>query len=471
MFDVHPLALELGEHFSAAGYELALVGGSVRDLLLKRDDVDLDFCTNATPDRVQALLSTWVDDLWDVGKDFGTIGGNKNGVQIEVTTYRSDEYDQITRKPLVKYGDNLEADLSRRDFTVNAIALRLPNLELVDPYGGIADLGAKILRTPIAPELSFADDPLRMMRAVRFVSTLGFDVEEQTYLALEQMHSRLEIVSKERIRDEFTKLIMSPNPAPGIEMMSKTGINHYVIPELDDLAMQVDPAHHHKDVWAHSLKVLDNAIALEPKYFDEKNLVVRLAALMHDIGKPATRKFIDRGKVTFRNHDLVGAGITRRRLHTLRFDKKTVQAVAKLVQLHMRFYGYGEQGWTDSAVRRYAHDAGDLLPQLHVLTRSDVTTQNKRKADILAHSYDDIERRITELREKEEFEAIRPDLDGHEIIKLLGLTGQNGNYGKDGKKIGMAYDFLLNYRIENGPQDKESATKLLLDWAKEQQFI
>jgi poly(A) polymerase len=489
MFDVPQIALDLGEIFNDAGFELALVGGPVRDILLKRPLTDLDFTSNATPDEVKVLLNTYLDDLWDVGKEFGTIGGNKytpiideNGdpvlddegnpkretMQVEVTTYRTDEYDPKSRKPVVKYGDTLEADLSRRDFTVNSIALRLPALELVDPFMGISDLTAQILRTPIEPQKSFDDDPLRMMRAVRFVSTLGFKIESNTAQAIFELRDRLEIISKERIRDEFSKLMMSPNPRRGIEEMIGFGLNAYVVPEIEDLMMEIDPAHHHKDVFEHSLKVLENAMTYEEKYLGGPDLVIRFAALLHDIAKPKTRRFLGNGKVTFRYHDVEGAKMVKSIMKRLRFDKKSITSVAKLVELHMRFYGYGEDKWTDQAIRRYAVDAGEELNRLHVLTRSDVTTQNQMKANYLANAYDDIEARIEGVREEEEIGKIRPDLNGLEIIEILNIDQSK----KDERKfIGKAYNYLLNYRLENGGVDKEVAKDLLINWAKEEGIL
>jgi poly(A) polymerase len=477
--DIHPLAMELGRLFVSDGLELALVGGSVRDLFLKREDSDLDFTTNARPDHVYKLLSNWCDDVWDIGKDFGTIGGNKyfegQAVQIEVTTYRTDEYDSESRKPLVKYGDTLEADLSRRDFTVNAIALRVPELELVDPFNGLTDLNAKVLRTPIDPTKSFDDDPLRMLRAVRFVASLGFRIDGETAAAILQMRDRLEIVSKERIRDEFVKLILSDNPVVGLEALVESGMNNYVLPELEDLKMAIDKNHHHKDVYAHTLKVLENAIQYEYRLAEageadeagqkvKPNLILRLAALLHDIGKPQTRRFESDGQVTFRGHDVVGAKITKRRLKELRFDKSVVSSVATLVALHMRFYGYTNQGWADSAVRRFVTDAGDLLEELLILTRSDVTTRNRRKAQILEFACDDLENRIQELREQEELDAIRPDLNGHDIMEILGLKPGP----QDGPKIGKAYSYMLEYRMTHGPVERAEAVEVLKKWASDE---
>ncbi|MDR1862202.1 MAG: CCA tRNA nucleotidyltransferase [Candidatus Ancillula sp.] len=468
MFEVNEVALELGRLFKDAGFELALVGGSVRDVILQRESDDLDFTTNAEPEQTLRVLRPFVDDIWDIGKKFGTIGGNKtaNGetVKIEITTYRTDEYDPESRKPLVKYGKTIESDLSRRDFTVNSIALRLPELELVDPFNGISDIAQQILRTPIEPEKSFDDDPLRMMRAVRFISTLGFSIETETASAILKMANRLEIVSKERIRDEFCKLLMGDDPARGIEEMIGFGLNDFVIPELEELKMEIDPAHHHKDVYDHSLKVLQNAISLEEKYLGGKDLTMRLTALLHDIGKPVTRKFESGNKVSFRLHDVVGAKIAKSRLQTLKFDKQTISSVEKLIELHMRFYGYGDVKWTDSAVRRYVVDAGDELARLHVLTRSDVTTKNANKANRLANAYDDIEERIVKIKEQEQFEKIRPDLDGNEIKTLLNIDQDNP---KERWKIGKAYKYMLSYRIENGPVSKEQAAEILLHWAKE----
>ncbi|MDR1448232.1 MAG: CCA tRNA nucleotidyltransferase [Candidatus Ancillula sp.] len=472
MFEVHPLAIELGRLFKEKGYELALVGGSVRDLFLKRPCSDLDFTTNASPDEIFALCKNWFDDIWDIGKDFGTIGGRKlyanSDIQLEITTYRTDEYDPSSRKPLVKFGKNLEGDLSRRDFTINAMALRLPELELVDPFSGLTDLNKSLLRTPIEPEKSFDDDPLRMLRAVRFHSTLKFTIEVETAAAIMLMKDRLSIISAERIRDEFNKIITGPNPTLGINALVDSGLNEYIIPELEDLKMQTDASHHHKDVFEHSLKVLENSIKYENRFkkADENtspDLILRLAALLHDIGKPKTRRFSNTGAVTFYGHDVVGASIAKKRLKKLHYDKKVVQTVGKLIELHMRFYGYLDSGWTDSAVRRFTNDAGDALNHLLIVTRSDVTTKNKRKSNILSAACDDLERRIHSLKEQEELDKIRPGLNGFEIMQILGLNSTP----QDGPKTGKAYKFLLNYRLEHGVVEKDELAIILKEWAKE----
>lgn len=458
-------ALELGELFAAAGHELALVGGPVRDALLGRDTSDLDFATSATPDQTEAVLKQWGDTTWDIGREFGTIGAQRHGrgsapaVVVEVTTYRSDEYDPATRKPVVAFGTSLDADLSRRDLTVNAMAIRLPNLAFVDPFGGLTDLAARVLRTPIAPERSFDDDPLRMMRVARFAAQLGFTPEPGTYEAIKQMASRLEIVSAERIRDELTKLLLSANPRLGISVLVETGLSTYVLPELDDLRNTVDEHGRHKDVYEHSLTVLDQAIDLETGpdgALPGPDLVLRLAALLHDIGKPKTRRFEPGGGVSFHHHDVVGAKIVTKRLKALRFDSATVKAVARLTELHLRFHGYGEGAWTDSAVRRYVTDAGDLLQHLHRVTRADCTTRNKRKAARLRGAYDDLERRIAELQEQEELASIRPDLDGNQIMEILGVG--------PGREIGEAYKFLLELRLDEGPLGADAAREHLLTW-------
>lgn len=458
-------ALELGELFAAAGHELALVGGPVRDALLGRDTSDLDFATSATPDQTETVLKQWGDTTWDIGREFGTIGAQRHGrgsvpsVVVEVTTYRSDEYDPATRKPVVAFGTSLDADLSRRDLTVNAMAIRLPNLAFVDPFGGLTDLAARVLRTPIAPERSFDDDPLRMMRVARFAAQLGFTPESGTYEAIKQMASRLEIVSAERIRDELTKLLLSANPRLGISVLVESGLSTYVLPELDDLRNTVDEHGRHKDVYEHSLTVLDQAIDLETGpdgALPGPDLVLRLAALLHDIGKPKTRRFEPGGGVSFHHHDVVGAKIVTKRLKALRFDSATVKAVARLTELHLRFHGYGDGAWTDSAVRRYVTDAGDLLQHLHRVTRADCTTRNKRKAARLRGAYDDLERRIAELQEQEELAAIRPDLDGNQIMEILGVG--------PGREVGEAYKFLLELRLDEGPLGVDAAREHLLTW-------
>nr|NLD41754.1 CCA tRNA nucleotidyltransferase [Actinomycetales bacterium] len=443
----HPVDIvQLGRRFEEAGHELALVGGPVRDALMGiANPHDLDFTTSAPPEVTEKLLRAGGEALWDVGREFGTIGTKKGETTIEVTTYRSEEYEIGSRKPVVAYGDSLEGDLTRRDFTVNAIALRLPTLEFVDPTGGLADLEAGILRTPVTAEQSFDDDPLRIMRAARFAAQLGFEVAEDVMTAMSAMAERLEIVSPERIRAELERLVISREPRRGIELMVWTGVAEIVLPELAALQATVDEHGRHKDVYEHTLTVLDQAMALEtgPEgAVPAPDFALRFAALMHDIGKPATRRF-EAGGVSFHHHEMVGAKMTRARMRALRFDNQTIKAVTKLVELHLRFHGYGEQAWTDSAVRRYVTDAGDQLERLHRLTRADCTTRNQRKAMRLAAAYDDLESRIQELAEEESLKAIRPDLDGAQIMELLGL--------RQGPEVGRAYRFLMDLRMEEGP--------------------
>ncbi len=467
--ELAPDAVELGEAFARAGHELALVGGPVRDAFLGRTSNDLDFATSATPDESQAVLAAWGDAHWDIGREFGTIGarrfarGGAPDVVVEVTTYRTDEYDRASRKPVVAFGDSLEGDLSRRDFTVNAMAVRLPALTFVDPFDGLADLARGLLRTPVTAEQSFDDDPLRMMRAARFVAQLGFSLSDDVRTAIERMAERIAIVSAERVRDELVKIMLAPDPRPGLTALVDTGLADVVLPELPALRLEIDEHHRHKDVYQHSLTVLAQAIDLETGTHERPtgpvpgpDLVLRLAALLHDVGKPATRRFEAGGGVSFHHHEVVGAKLAARRLKALRFDKETVQAVARLTELHLRFHGYGESGWTDSAVRRYVTDAGPLLERLHRLTRSDCTTRNRRKAERLSFAYDDLERRIAELREKEELASIRPDLDGEQIMAVLGI--------RPGREVGEAYRFLLELRMEHGPQDRADAERALRRW-------
>lgn len=452
----------LAEAFNIAGHELALVGGPVRDAFLGRSTADFDFATSALPEETEGILRSWGHAWWDMGRDFGTIGAQKNGLVVEVTTYRADAYDASSRKPEVRFGDSLEGDLSRRDFTVNAMAVRLPSREFIDLFGGLEDLAAGVLRTPIAPEESFGDDPLRMMRAARFVSQLGFMIEPGTLAAISAMNERIGIVSAERVRDELTHLLLGASPGEGLSVLVDTGLADHVIPELPALKLEVDEHHRHKDVYQHTLKVIEQAIDLETDDdgpVPRPDLILRLAALMHDIGKPATRAYEPNGVVTFHHHEIVGAKMAARRLKALRFDKSVVKAVARLTELHLRFHGYGEARWSDAAVRRYVTDAGDQLERLHRLTRADCTTQNQKKADRLAFAYDDLEKRIAELREQEELDAIRPDLDGSDIMDLLDL--------KPGPVVGEAYKHMLSVRMEQGPLDREAATKELLTWWKE----
>ncbi len=448
---------ELGEVFARAGHELALVGGPVRDAMLGRRHNDLDFATSARPDDTERLLSRWGDALWDMGREFGTIGCRKGEWVVEVTTYRSDVYDPESRKPVVDFGDTLVGDLSRRDFTVNAMAVRMPGQEFEDPYGGVVDLANRLLRTPGRPEDSFSDDPLRMMRAARFAAQLGFTVDPAAVEAMTDMAQRITIISAERVRDELVKLVCAPFPRLGLALLVETGLAELVLPELPALALERDEHHRHKDVYEHTLTVLEQAIDLESRLPSQgPDFVSRFAALMHDVGKPRTRRFLDDGTVTFHHHDVVGAKLTRKRMQALRFSKDETEAVAQLVELHLRFHGYGSGEWTDSAVRRYVRDAGDQLQRLHVLTRADCTTRNQRKAVRLRRTYDELEERIAKLSEQEELASIRPDLDGNQIMEILGIPA--------GRDVGEAYKFLLEQRLDVGPMSEEAAREALLSW-------
>ncbi len=451
-----PLLDSLGKLFSEAGFELSLVGGPVRDAFLGRVAPDIDLTTNATPDEILKVIKGNVDTHWEIGKEFGTIGCRIGDDQIEITTYRIDKYDPESRKPEVKFGTDLKQDLLRRDFTVNAMALTLPGREFVDPFGGLRDLVDQVIKTPGKPEDSFGDDPLRMLRAARFSSQLGFEIEPQTFEAMQAMKDRLDIISAERIQAELQKLILGANPRKGLEALVDSGLADIVLPELPALKLETDEHHHHKDVYQHTLTVVEQAIDYEKDYGLEPDFVLRFAALLHDIGKPATRKLEPGGAVSFYHHDVVGAKLASKRMKALRFDNDTTKAVSKLVELHLRFFGYSDQSWTDAAIRRYVRDAGDQLVRLHILTRSDVTTRNRRKAEILSHAYDDLEKRIAIVMEQEELNAMRPDLSGEQIMEILGL--------KPGPKVGQAYKYLLELRIENGPMGQEQATKALLEW-------
>lgn len=475
-----PVISELAALFSQRSEELYLVGGSVRDALLGKLGNDLDFTTSARPEVTSALLAKWADNVWEIGKEYGTISANKlvDGHEwlIEITTFRADSYRADSRKPQVSYGECVEDDLVRRDFTVNAMALDVTNptvdtWRFVDPYGGLDDLADQVLRTPSRPQLSFSDDPLRMMRAARFASQLGFVLAEETAAALPRMAERISIISIERIRDELSKLLLTDNPRLGLNILVDSGIADIVLPELPQMKQAADEHQRHKDVYQHSLTVLEQAIALEKArdYVDGKpnpnhrpDLVVRLAALLHDIGKPATRKF-EGGKVTFHHHDLVGAKMARKRLMALRYSKEITKAVCQLIEQHLRFHGYAEgssggasSGWSDSAVRRYVRDAGDQLERLHILTRSDCTTRNQRKADRLRRAYDELEYRIDELTRQEELDAIRPELDGNQIMAILDL--------KPGPEVGQAYRYLLERRMQSGPMGEQQAKEALLEW-------
>lgn len=461
LIDRAPLASSLADAYKGAGYHLALVGGSVRDAILGRLGNDLDFTTDAMPAVSKKILSKWAENVWDTGIAFGTVVGKRGDTTVEVTTYRSESYEMDSRNPNVEYGDSLEGDLSRRDFTINAMALELTQGEpvFVDPHGGLKDLGDRLLRTPSSAEQSFSDDPLRMMRAARFASQLNFTVADDVLQAMRDMAGRISIISAERVRDEFAKLLMSENPRTGITMLVEVGLADIILPEIPRLKLEIDEHHHHKDVYEHSLTVLEQAIALEDR-LNGPNLVIRLASLLHDIGKPKTRSLIAGGGVSFHHHEVVGARMARERLKKLRFDGDTIEEVEKLIALHLRFHGYGQGEWTDSAVRRYVRDAGDLLVHLHVLTRADCTTRNKRKADSLAAVYKGLEERIDELMQKEELSKIRPDLDGAQVMKLLNV--------KPSATVGKALDFLLELRLENGPLGEARATEELMKWWADQ---
>ena len=452
-----PLASSLAAAYKAAGFRLALVGGPVRDAILGRLGNDLDFTTDARPHESKKILNAWADNTWDTGILFGTVAAKRGDVTVEVTTYRSDKYEEDSRKPEVEFGDTIEGDLSRRDFTVNAMALELTGAqpEFIDPYGGLDDLVKKVLRTPVTAQQSFSDDPLRMMRAARFASQLNFDIAPDVSEALAAMAGRISIISAERIREEFIKLLLSPNPRIGITILVESGLADLILPEIPKLKLEIDEHHHHKDVYEHSLTVLEQAIAQEER-LGGPNLVIRLAALLHDIGKPKTRNLIPGGGVSFHHHEVVGARLSKTRLQALRFDNETIEAVSTLVALHLRFHGYGDGEWTDSAVRRYVRDAGELLTHLHVLTRADCTTRNAKKAERLARTYDSLEERIAKLAAEEELSKIRPDLDGQEVMQLLDI--------KPSADVGKALDFLLELRLEHGPLGKERATDELMNW-------
>ncbi len=449
---------ELGEPFAAAGRDLYLVGGAVRDALLGRltSLSDYDFATDARPEQVQQILRRWADNFWDTGIEFGTVGVGKGNERLEITTYRADRYDRVSRNPEVRFGDSLDDDLRRRDFTVNAMAVRITAAgatEFVDPLGGLAALRAGLLDTPATPSESFGDDPLRMLRAARFVSQLGFAVAPRVRSAIEEMAPQLARISAERVAAELDKLLLGNDPVAGIELMVQTGMGEVVLPEVGGMQMAIDEHHQHKDVYQHSLTVLRQAIALEE---GDRDLVLRWAALLHDIGKPATRKHEPDGGVSFHHHEVVGAKMARKRLRALKYSKQMVDDVSQLVYLHLRFHGYGEGRWTDSAVRRYVTDAGPLLARLHKLVRADCTTRNKRRAARLQANYDNLETRIAELAAQEDLQRIRPDLDGNEIMELLGIP--------PGPQVGKAWDYLKELRLDRGPLTREEATAELITW-------
>ena len=448
----YPLADDLGHRFERAGHELYLVGGTVRDAFLGRDQVDLDFATSAHPGLTEKLLRGWVDDLWLTGARFGTISASKDEWKLEITTYRSDDYSAGSRHPEVTYGTDITADLSRRDFTVNAMAVRVPQHRFVDPYGGLRDLNSNLLRTPIDPETSFSDDPLRMVRLARFAAVLDAQVDEAARKAATAMAEQLDTISRERIREELNRLVCARTPARGLDLLCDIGLAQRFLPELPALRMERDPLHHHKDVYAHTLAVVERC--------DRNDLTLRLAALLHDIGKPATRMFHTDGKVTFHGHDHVGARMARKRLEELRYPKAVINDVCDLIYLHLRFHGYGEDTWTDAAVRRYVRDAGsdDQLRRLNALTRADVTTRNKAKAKQLADAMDELERRIDVLQSEEEIARIRPTLDGREIMAYLGL--------EPGPLVGKARQMLLDARLDRGAMSTVEAHAMLDEWAE-----
>lgn len=457
-----PPVATLASAFADAGYEFALVGGPVRDALLGRELKDLDFTTSARPDEIEAILQPIAEAIWDVGRTFGTIAARVAGETVEITTYRADAYDQTSRKPAVAFGDSLAEDLVRRDFTINALALRLPELKLEDVGTGVDDLLAGRIRTPHSPEISFGDDPLRMLRAARFSAQLGFEVDPETQRAMHDMADRLDIVSAERVRDELNKLLATDDPRPGIRLLVDSGLAERFLPELSALRDTQDEHGRHKDVYEHSLTVLAQAIELEHERnpdAPEADLVLRLASLLHDIGKPATRRF-GKGGVSFHHHDVVGAKLAKARLRELKYDNDTIKGVARLIELHLRFFGYSDQQWSDSAVRRYVRDAEAQLTRLHILTRADVTTQNARKAERLAHAYDDIEARIEQLGAEEELNSMRPELDGEQIMDILQLA--------PGREVGLAYKFLLELRLDEGHLGEGEVTSRLISWAREQ---
>ncbi|MGW4941025.1 CCA tRNA nucleotidyltransferase [Actinoplanes sp. NPDC004185] len=455
---VSPVADELGRRFGAAGHELHLVGGSVRDALLGRLGDDLDFCTDARPEQTLALVKGWADAIWETGREFGTIGIQKDGLRLEITTYRAEAYDGVTRNPVVEYGDNLLDDLRRRDFTINAMAVSLPGHVFTDPYGGLEDLAAGLIRTPASPASSFTDDPLRMLRAARFAAKLRFAVDKPVVEAMTEMAADLDRITAERIRDEFTKLLCGLDPIAGLRLLVDTGLADRFIPEISGLKLEIDEHAQHKDVYEHTLIVVTNAIRLEGDAGPD--FVLRMAALMHDVGKPATKAVGRDGRVSFHHHEVVGARLTKQRMKAMKYPKDVTSQVVELVALHLRFYGYGRGEWTDSAVRRYVTDAGELLPRLHKLTRSDCTTRNKRKAAALSADYDALEERIARIAAEEDLARVRPDLDGNAIMELLGVP--------PGPIVGQAWRFLKELRLDRGPLDRDEAEAELRRWAREQ---
>jgi poly(A) polymerase len=454
---VSPVADELGRRFGVAGHELHLVGGSVRDALLGELGDDLDFCTDAAPEQTLAVVQGWADAIWETGREFGTIGVQKNGLRLEITTFRAEAYDGVSRNPVVVYGKSLLDDLERRDFTINAMAVSVPEHAFTDPYGGLADLAARVIRTPAAPSLSFGDDPLRMLRAARFAAKLRFTVDDSVVSAMRDMAADLDRITAERIRDEFTKLMTAADPIAGLRLLVDTGLADRFLPEVSGLKLEIDEHAQHKDVYEHTLIVVQNAIRLEGD--TAPDFVLRMAALMHDVGKPATKAVGRDGRVSFHHHEIVGARLTKQRMKALKYPKDVIAEVVELVALHLRFYGYGRGEWTDSAVRRYVTDAGPLLNRLHKLTRSDVTTRNKRKAANLAADYDALEERISRLQEEEDLARVRPDLDGNAIMELLGVP--------PGPVVGQAWRYLKELRLDRGPLDRDEAEAELFKWARD----
>lgn len=455
-----PLLAEVGGLFEAAGHQLFLVGGSVRDAVLGRLTADLDFTTDARPAAVQQILGPWADALWDTGIDFGTVGAGKAGRRLEITTFRADSYDQVSRNPTVSFGDRLEDDLIRRDFTANAMAVRItaegPG-EFLDPLGGLAAVRQRILDTPAEPAVSFGDDPLRMLRAARFMSQLEFGVAERVREAIVAMAPQLDRITVERVAVELDKMLLGLDPVAGVEFVVQTGLGEVVLPEVGAMQMAIDEHHQHKDVYQHSLTVLRQAVALEDP--GQPDLVLRWAALLHDIGKPATRRHEPGGGVSFHHHEVVGAKMVRKRMRALKYSKQMVDDVSQLVYLHLRFHGYGDGAWTDSAVRRYVADAGPLLPRLHKLVRADCTTRNRRRAALLQANYDSLENRIAELAAKEDLARVRPDLDGNAIMAVLDIP--------PGPQVGEAWKYLKELRLDRGPLSPEEATAELLSWWRE----
>ncbi|SDX32086.1 poly(A) polymerase [Amycolatopsis xylanica] len=456
---ISPLADELAGLFSKAGHKLYLVGGSVRDVMLGRGSHDLDFTTDARPQQVLDIVRGWADNIWEVGIAFGTVGVTKQGSLLEITTFRADSYDRVTRNPEVTFGDTIEEDLLRRDFSVNAMAIDLAAKKFVDPYDGMSALRDRLLDTPATPQESFADDPLRMLRAARFAAQLGFTPAPRVVKAMTEMAGEIDRITAERVQAELSKLLLADDPRPGLELMVDTGLAERVLPEVPGMRLAIDEHHQHKDVYQHSLTVLRQAIELEKTHepTSEPDLILRLAALLHDVGKPRTREFQPGGGVSFHHHEVVGAKMARKRLRELKYSKEIIESVSQLVFLHLRFHGYGKGEWTDSAVRRYVTDAGDLLPRLHKLVRADCTTRNRRKAAALQATYDQLEERIARLREQEDLARVRPDLDGNAIMELLGL--------QPGPQVGQAWKFLKELRLDRGPLDHDEAVAELLKWA------